>query len=98
MPASAWSGEAGSADPRLAEVFTVVSSVAVLSEVSGSNTPEVVLAVLEKFGRASWREGTARVVGAVGRDGIVVRVRRTTASVRARPQAPERKLLRGGRA
>src|SRR5438067_1748751 len=32
---------------RLAEVLTVVSSVAVLSEVSGSNTPEVVLAVLE---------------------------------------------------
>src|SRR2546427_517808 len=47
LPASTGSGESDLVSARLAEVLTVVSSVAVLSEVSGSNTPEVVLAVLE---------------------------------------------------
>src|SRR5438067_13885799 len=47
VPASTGSGESDLVSARLAEVLTVVSSVAVLSEVSGSNTPEVVLAVLE---------------------------------------------------
>src|SRR3989442_1328688 len=49
LPASTGSGESDLVSARLAEVLTVVSSVAVLSEVSGSNTPEVVLAVLEMF-------------------------------------------------
>src|SRR5438477_438484 len=42
LPASTGSGESDLVSARLAEVLTVVSSVAVLSEVSGSNTPEVV--------------------------------------------------------
>src|SRR5437764_3380700 len=47
VTASTGCGESDLVSARLAEVLTVVSSVAVLSEVSGSNTPEVVLAVLE---------------------------------------------------
>src|SRR2546428_520120 len=48
-PSGSKTGESDLVSARLAEVLTVVSSVAVLSEVSGSNTPEVVLAVLEMF-------------------------------------------------
>src|SRR5256885_651324 len=49
LPASTGSGESEVGNGRLLEARHVVSSVAVLSLVTGSNTPEVVLAVLEMF-------------------------------------------------
>src|SRR5947208_3253761 len=82
VPASTGTGESDLVSARLAEVFTVVSSVAVLSEVSGSNTPEVVLAVLEMFVVREESTLTTRVTDLLAPDVIVVRFHPTTPAVR----------------
>src|SRR5947208_3096419 len=96
VPASTGSGESDLVSARLAEVFTVVSSVAVLSEVSGSNTPEVVLAVLEMFvvrEESKLGRGSSRVLAS---DVIVVRFQPTTPAVRVPPPVAETKLVPAG--
>src|SRR5947207_12252836 len=96
VPASTGSGESDLVSARLAEVFTVVSSVAVLSEVSGSNTPEVVLAVLEML-----VEQEAAYVITVWLELMRVLVRfvrfhPTTPAVRVPPPVAETKLVPAG--
>src|SRR2546427_3504 len=81
LPASTGSGESDLASARLAEVLTVVSSVAVLSEVSGSNTPEVVLAVLEMFVVREESTFTTRVTDLLAPLVIVFRFHPTTPAV-----------------
>src|SRR2546425_629615 len=82
LPASTGSGESDLVSARLAEVLTVVSSVAVLSEVSGSNTPEVVLAVLEMLVVREESTLTTRVTDLLAPLVIVVRFHPTTPAVR----------------
>src|SRR5207248_266187 len=81
LPASTGSGESDLVSARLAEVLTVVSSVAVLSEVSGSNTPEVVLAVLEMLVVREESTLTTRVTDLLAPLVIVVRFRPTPPAV-----------------
>src|SRR5947207_13966308 len=90
LPASTGSGESDLVSARLAEVLTVVSSVAVLSEVSGSNTPEVVLAVLEMFVVREESTLTTRVTDLLAPDVIVVRFHPTTPAVSVPPPVAER--------
>src|SRR5207248_556214 len=96
LPASTGSGESALVTDRSAEVFTVVSSVAVLSEVSGSNTPEVVLAVLEMFVVREESTLTTRVTDLLAPDVIVVRFHPTTPAVRVPPPVAETKLVPAG--
>src|SRR5438094_311003 len=96
VPASTGSGEADLVGARSAEVFTVVSSVAVLSEVSGSNTPEVVLAVLEMFVVREEATVTMRWMDLLAVDVIVVRFHPTTPAVRVPPPVAETKLVPAG--
>src|SRR5438552_315694 len=91
VPASTGSGESDLVSARLAEVFTVVSSVAVLSEVSGSNTPEVVLAVLEMLVVREESTLTTRVTDLLAPLVIVVRFHPTTPAVRVPPPVAETK-------
>src|SRR5256886_10139460 len=96
VPASTGSGESDLVSARLAEVLTVVSSVAVLSEVSGSNTPEVVLAVLEMFvDRKSTRLTSSHSHMS---DAVVClnRFHPTTPAVRVPPPVAETKLVPAG--
>src|SRR5438132_1280888 len=93
LPASTGSGESDLVSARLAEVLTVVSSVAVLSEVSWSNTPEVVLAVLEMFVVREESTFTTRVTDLLAPLVIVVRFHPTTPAVRVPPPVAETKLL-----
>src|SRR5947208_3043577 len=81
---------------RLAVAVTVESSVAVLSEVSGSNTPEVVLAVLEMFVVREESTFTTRVTDLLAPLVIVVRFHPTTPAVRVPPPVAETKLVPGG--
>src|SRR5438309_743762 len=81
---------------RLAEVLTEVSSVAVLSEVSGSNTPEVVLAVLRSEEHRSKLQSQFRVVCWLVLVVIVVRFHPTTPAVRVPPPVAETKLVPAG--
>src|SRR5439155_783132 len=96
VPASTGSGESDLVSARLAEVFTVVSSVAVLSEVSGSNTPEVVLAVLEMFVVREESTLTTRVTDLLAPDVIVVRYHHTPSPLGALPILAETKLVPAG--
>src|SRR5437870_11009027 len=96
LPASTGSGESDLVSARLAEVLTVVSSVAVLSEVSGSNTPEVVLAVLEMFVVREEATFTTRVTDLLAALVIVVRFHPTTPAVRVPPPVAETKLVPAG--
>src|SRR5438067_626981 len=96
LPASTGAGESDLVSARLAEVLTVVSSVAVLSEVSGSNTPEVVVEVLEMWvvcGRVLLR---TRVTDLLAPAVIVVRFHPTTPAVRVPPPVAETKLVPAG--
>src|SRR5256885_202097 len=96
LPASTGSGESDLVSARLAEVLTVVSSVAVLSEVSGSNTPEVVLAVLEMFVVRS-EEHTSELQSpwnAACR--ILLEIHPTTPALRVPPPVAETKLVPAG--
>src|SRR2546426_222685 len=95
-PAGTGTGEAVLGSGRFAEVFTVVSSVAVLSEVSGSNTPEVVLAVLEMFVVREESTLTTRVTDLLAPDVIVVRFHPTTPAVSVPPPVAETKLVPAG--
>src|SRR2546430_179026 len=72
------------------------SSVAVLSEVSGSNTPEVVLAVLEMFVVREESTFTTRVTDLLAPLVIVVRFHPTTPAVRVPPPVAETKLVPAG--
>src|SRR5205814_1286935 len=81
---------------RLAEVFTVVSSVAVLSEVSGSNTPEVVLAVERKSTRLNYSHLSTTYTVFCAQHMIVVRFHPTTPAVRVPPPVAETKLVPAG--
>src|SRR5438270_1558567 len=96
LPASTGSGESDLVSARLAAVLTVVSSVAVLSEVSGSNTPEVVLAVLEMFVVREESTFTTRVTDLLAPLVIVVRFHPTTPAVRVPPPVAETKLVPAG--
>src|SRR2546422_345581 len=96
LPASTGSGESDLVSARLAEVLTVVSSVAVLSEGSGSNTPEVVLAVLEMLVVREESTFTTRVTDLLAPLVIVVRFHPTTPAVRVPPPLAETKLVPAG--
>src|SRR3989442_1782245 len=96
LPASTGSGESDLVSARLAEVLTVVSSVAVLSEVSGSNTPEVVLAVLEMLVVREESTFTTRVTDLLAPAVIVVRFHPTTPAVSVPPPVAETKLVPAG--
>src|SRR5205823_73257 len=96
VPASTGSGESDLVSARLAEVFTVVSSVAVLSEVSGSNTPEVVLAVLEMFVVREESTLTTRVTDLLAPDVIVVRFPPTARAVSVQLSLADTKLVPAG--
>src|SRR5438309_2256391 len=96
LPASTGSGESDLVSARLAEVLTVVSSVAVLSEVSGSNTPEVVLAVLVMFVVREESTFTIFPYTTLFRSVIVVRFHPTTPAVRVPPPVAETKLVPAG--
>src|SRR3989442_410235 len=96
LPASTGSGESDLVSARIAEVLTGVSSVAVLSEVSGSNTPEVVLAVLEMFVVREESTFTTRVTDLLAPLVIVVRFHPTTPAVRVPPPVAETKLVPAG--
>src|SRR2546426_272281 len=96
LPASTGSGESDLGRARLAEELTVVSSVAGLSEVSGSNTPEVVLAVLEMFVVREESTFTTRVTDLLAPLVIVVRFHPTTPAVRVPPPVAETKLVPAG--
>src|SRR2546430_1354122 len=96
LPASTGSGESDLVSARLAEVLTVVSSVAVSSEVSGSNTPEVVLAVLEMFVVREESTFTTRVTDLLAPLVIVVRFHPTTPALRVPRPVAETKLVPAG--
>src|SRR5947208_2617742 len=96
LPASTGSGESDLVSARLAEVLTVVSSVAVLSEGSESNTHEVVLAVLEMFVVREESTFTTRVTDLLAPLVIVVRFHPTTPAVRVPPPVAETKLVPAG--
>src|SRR5438309_447511 len=96
LHASTGSGEADVVSDRLAEVLTVVSSVAVLSEVSGSNTPEVVFQAVDGI-----RVGTVTGVQTCALPilaplVIVVRFHPTTPAVRVPTPLAETKLVPAG--
>src|SRR5437763_730707 len=91
-------GEWGLVRARLAEVYNVVSSVAVLSEVSGSNTPEVVLAVLEMLVVREESTLTTRVTDLVGMRVTAVSGVQTSPVVRVPPPVAETKLVPAGMA
>src|SRR5437870_554818 len=96
LPAKTGRGACGVGRARLAEVLTVVSSVAVLSEVWGSNTREVVLAVLEMFVVREESTFTTRVTDLLAPLVIVVRFHPTTPAVRVPPPVAETKLVPAG--
>src|SRR2546428_426202 len=96
LPASTGSGESDLVSARLAEVLTVVSSVAVLSEESTSDTPEGVLAVLELFVVREESTFTTRVTDLLAPLVIVVRFHPTTPAVRVPPPVAETKLVPAG--
>src|SRR5437660_3790247 len=77
-------------------ILTVVSSVAVLSEVSGSNTPEVVLAVLEMLVVREESTFTTRVTDLLAPAVIVVRCHPTTPAVSVPPPVAVWRLVPAG--
>src|SRR5207244_4250673 len=96
VPASTGSGESDLVSARLAEVLTVVSSVAVLSGVSGPTTPEEVLAELVLFVVREETTFTTRVTDLLAPLVIVVRFHPTTPAVRVPPPVAETKLVPAG--
>src|SRR5437764_945840 len=96
VTASTGCGESDLVSARLAEVFTVVSSVAVLSEVSGSNTPEVVLAVLEMLVVREESTLTTRVTDLLAPVGMGVGYEPRTPAGRVRTPVPTRRLVSAG--
>src|SRR5438309_1803444 len=96
LPASIGSGESDLFSVKLSLEFSLVSSLAVLSEVSGSNTPEVVLAVLEMFVVREESTFTTKIGRASCRVGVVVRVDAASPAERVPPQEAETKLVPAG--
>src|SRR5437763_17077389 len=97
VPASTGSGESDLVSARLVEVLTVVSAVERWSEVSGANSPEVVLAVLEMLVVREESTLTTRVTDLLAPLVIVVRFHPTTPAVRVPPPVAETKLVPAGR-
>src|SRR5437763_12836344 len=89
VPASTGSGESDLVSARLVEVLTVVSAVERWSEVSGANSPEVVLAVLEMLVVREESTLTTRVTDLLAPLVIVVRFHPTTPAVRVPPPVAE---------
>src|SRR5437660_1753984 len=77
-------------------ILTVVSSVAVLSEVSGSNTPEVVLAVLEMLVVREESTFTTRVTDLLAPAVIVDRMSTRTHSGDVATSFAESRLIPAG--
>src|SRR5437660_185022 len=96
LPASTGSGESDLVSARLAEVLTVVSSVAVLSEVSGSNTPKAVLETSELQALGEDVTCTTRVTDLLAPAVIVVRFHPTTPAVSVPQPVAETKLVPAG--
>src|SRR5256885_2125737 len=85
VPASTGSGESDLVSARVDAAVLVASSVAVLRVVSESNTPEVVLAVLEMFVVREESTFTTRVTDLLAPLVIVVRFPPTTPALRVPP-------------
>src|SRR5438552_3481501 len=96
VPASTGSGESDLVSARLAEVFTVVSSVAVFSEASGSNSTLSYTTLFRSFVVREESTLTTRVTDLLAPDVIVVRFHPTTPAVRVPPPVAETKLVPAG--
>src|SRR5712691_382720 len=96
LPASTGSGESDLVSVRSAEVLTAVASIAVLSAVLGSNTPEVVLAVLEMLAVREGSTLTTSVTDLLAPEVIVVRFQPTTPAASVPPFEAETKLVPAG--
>src|SRR2546430_2535452 len=93
LPASTGSGESDLVSARLAEVLTVVSSVAVLSAEAGTTTPDNVLAALEVFVVREESTFTTRVTDLLAPLVIVVRFHPPPPAVMVPPPVAETKLV-----
>src|SRR2546428_13104455 len=84
-------------DTATTEIYTLSLHDALpISEVSGSNAPEVVLAVLEMFVVREESTFTTRVTDLLAPLVIVVRFHPTTPAVRVPPPVAETKLVPAG--
>src|SRR5947207_1771034 len=98
LPASTGSGESDLVSDSVIQVFCVARVQAVFLPMSGSNTPEVVLAVLEMLVVREESTLTTRVRSEERRVGKEGRFRRTTPAVRVPPTVAETKLVPAGMA
>src|SRR5438132_668881 len=96
VPASTGSGESDLVSARLAEVFTVVSSVAVLSEVSGSHTPDFFPTRRSSDLAREESTLTTRVTDLLAPLVIVVRFHPTTAAATVPPSVAETEFVPAG--
>src|SRR5438094_748239 len=96
VPASTGSGESDLVSARLAEVLTVVSSVAVLSEVSLSSRRRDALSYVDWSSDVCSSDLTTRVTDLLAPLVIVVRFHPTTPAVRVPPPVAETKLVPAG--
>src|SRR5437870_1454566 len=96
VPASTGSGESDWESARLAEVLTVVSSVAVLSEVFLSSTSRVTIWPRDWCSDVCSSDLTTRVTDLLAPLVIVVRFHPTTPAVRVPPPVAETKLVPAG--
>src|SRR5438874_78734 len=96
LPASTGSGESDLVSARLAEVLTVVSSVAVLSEVSDRKSTGLNSSDVEMSYAGDDSTYTTRVTDLLAPLVIVVRFHPTTPAVRVPPPVSETKLVPAG--
>src|SRR5437870_3435957 len=96
VPASTGSGESDWESARLAEVLTVVSSVAVLSEVFLSSTSRVTIWPRDWCSDVCSSDLTTRVTDLLAPLVIVVRFHPTTPALRVPPPVAETKLVPAG--
>src|SRR5438477_612798 len=92
-PASTASGESYLVSAYVAERLTLSCPTRRSSDLSGSNTPEVVLAVLEMLVVREESTFTTRVTDLLAPLVIVVRFHPTTPAVRVPPPVAETKLV-----
>src|SRR5437773_1253569 len=93
LPASTGSRSEERRVGRECGVLTAVASIEEMSEVSGSNTPEVVLAVLEMLVVREESTFTTRVTDLLAPEVIVVRFQPTTPAEGVPPTVAETKLV-----
>src|SRR5437763_1197513 len=98
LPASTGSGESDFVSVRLDAVYDVVRWLEFRCVVFRSNTPEVVLAVLEMLVVREESTLTTRVTDLLAPLVIVVRFHPTTPAVRVPPPVAETKLVPAGMA